>query len=185
MIFTRPNLVFAHDVVMAAIAVFVSIMLRLGENIVFYPKIDLYISIGIFTLVAAVVFRLMNMYKGVWRYASINDLITITKSVSLAVLILIIILFTFTRLEQIPRSLPFILWFVLIFFLGAPRFLYRLIKDGRFDFQVDRNRHLRIPILLVGAGDNAELFIRDVLRSDSNYEVLGMISETNQFIHFH
>tara|TARA_B100000676_G_scaffold249688_1_gene253875 strand:+ start:25 stop:1719 length:1695 start_codon:yes stop_codon:yes gene_type:complete len=118
------------------------------------------------------------MYKGVWRYASINDLITITKSVSLAVLILIIILFTFTRLEQIPRSLPFILWFVLIFFLGAPRFLYRLVKDGRFDFQVDRNRHLRIPILLAGAGDNAELFIRDVLRSDSNYEVLGIISET-------
>ncbi len=178
MIFTRPNLVFAHDVVMAAIAVLVSIMLRLGENIEFYPKVDLYISVGIFTLVSAVVFRLMNMYKGVWRYASINDLITITKSVSLAVLILIIILFTFTRLEQIPRSLPFILWFVLIFFLGAPRFLYRLIKDGRFDFQVDRNRHLRIPILLVGAGDNAELFIRDVLRSDSNYEVLGMISET-------
>ena len=178
MIFTRPNLVFAHDVVMAAIAVLVSIMLRLGENIEFYPKVDLYISVGIFTLVSAVVFRLMNMYKGVWRYASINDLITITKSVSLAVLILIIILFTFTRLEQIPRSLPFILWFVLIFFLGAPRFLYRLIKDGRFDFQVDRNRHLRIPILLVGAGDNAELFIRDVLRSDSNYEVLGIISET-------
>ena len=178
MIFTRPNLVFAHDVVMAAISVLVSIMLRLGTNIEFYPKDDLYISVGIFTIVAAVVFRLMNMYKGVWRYASINDLITITKSVSLAVLILIIILFTFTRLEQIPRSLPFILWFVLIFFLGAPRFLYRLVKDGRFDFQIDRNRHLRIPILLVGAGDNAELFIRDVLRSDSNYEVLGIISET-------
>jgi FlaA1/EpsC-like NDP-sugar epimerase len=178
MIFNRPNLVFAHDVFMAAIAILVSIMLRLGTNIEFYPKDDLYISVGIFTIVAAVVFRLMNMYKGVWRYASINDLITITKSVSLAVLILIIILFTFTRLEQIPRSLPFILWFVLIFFLGAPRFLYRLVKDGRFDFQIDRNRHLRIPILLVGAGDNAELFIRDVLRSDSNYEVLGIISET-------
>ena len=178
MIFNRRNLVFAHDVFMAAIAILVSIMLRLGTNIEFYPKDDLYISVGIFTIVAAVVFRLMNMYKGVWRYASINDLITITKSVSLAVLILIIILFTFTRLEQIPRSLPFILWFVLIFFLGAPRFLYRLVKDGRFDFQIDRNRHLRIPILLVGAGDNAELFIRDVLRSDSNYEVLGIISET-------
>ena len=51
MIFTRPNLVFAHDVVMAAIAVLVSIMLRLGENIEFYPKVDLYISVGIFTLV--------------------------------------------------------------------------------------------------------------------------------------
>ena len=97
MIFTRPNLVFAHDVFMAAIAVFVSIVLRLGENIVFYPKIDLYISIGIFTLVSAIVFRLMNMYKGVWRYASINDLITITKSVSLAVLILIIIHYMRTR----------------------------------------------------------------------------------------
>ena len=87
MIFNIPNLVFAHDVFMAAIAILVSIMLRLGTNIGFYPKDDLYISVGIFTIVAAVVFRLMNMYKGVWRYASINDLITITKSVSLAVLI--------------------------------------------------------------------------------------------------
>ena len=77
----------------------------------------------------------------------------------------------FTRLEQIPRHCPYSLVCTDIF--QIPRFLYRLVKDGRFDFQVDRNRHLRIPILLA-AGDNAELFIRDT-RSDSNYEVLAYL----------
>jgi len=178
MIFNRANIAFLHDVAMAAAALIVSLFLRLGEDIVFYPRDELYLAIGIFTTVAAVIFRLMKMYRGVWRYASLNDLFNITKAASLTILIFLIILFAVTRLEDLPRSLPIISWFVLIALLGGPRFLYRLLKDRRLDFHLDKDAHLRVPVLLVGSGDSAELFIRDVTRTDSNYRVVGIVSDT-------
>ena len=178
MIFNRANFAFLHDVAMAAAALIVSLFLRLGEDIVFYPRDELYLAIGIFTTVSAVVFRLMKMYQGVWRYASLNDLFNITKASSLTILIFIIILFAVTRLEDLPRSLPIISWFVLIALLGGPRFLYRLLKDRRLDFHLDKEAHLRVPVLLVGSGDSAELFIRDITRTDSNYRVVGIVSDT-------
>ena len=129
MIFNRSNFAFVHDVVIAAAAFILSLFLRLGENIFFYPREELFIAVIIFTGVAAVVFRFMRMYRGVWRYASLNDMLNITKAASLTILIFLVILFTVTRLDFLPRSLPLISWFVLIALLGGPRFLYRLLKD--------------------------------------------------------
>ncbi|MBT5430144.1 MAG: polysaccharide biosynthesis protein [Rhodospirillaceae bacterium] len=119
------------------------------------------------------------MYRGVWQYASLNDLINITKSTSLVILVFVVISFVNNRLEDLPRSLPFINWFVLMALLGGPRFLYRLFKDQNIELRYENNAHKRIPILLVGAGDSADLFIRDLARGDSNYRVCGIISGTN------
>ena len=174
----RANIAFVHDVVMAAISFVLSLFLRLGEDIVFYPREQLLLALGIFVVVAAVVFRSMNMYRGVWRYASLNDLLTITKATSLAILIFLVLLFAVTRLEDLPRSLPLINWFVLMALLGGPRFLYRVFKDRRLDFKLERDAHLRVPVLLVGAGDSTDLFIRDVARGESSYRVVGIVSET-------
>ena len=178
MIINRANFAFVHDVVIAAVAFILSLFLRLGENIFFYPRDELFIAVIIFTFVAAVVFRFMRMYRGGWRYASLNDMLNITKAASLTILIYIVILFTVTRLDFLPRSLPLISWFVLIALLGGPRFLYRLYKDRRIDFNLDKDAHLRVPVLLIGAGDSAELFIRDIARTDGNYRVVGIISGT-------
>ena len=62
--------------------------------------------------------------------------------------------------------------------LGGPRFFYRLLKDRRFDFELEDGDHRRVPVLLVGAGDGAELFIRALRRQrDANYRVLGIVAE--------
>ncbi|MEE2999812.1 MAG: nucleoside-diphosphate sugar epimerase/dehydratase [Pseudomonadota bacterium] len=175
----RANIAFLHDVVMASISFVIALYLRLGTNIKFYPIEQLILGTILFTLIATVIFRTMKMYRGVWRYASLNDLINITKSASLIVLIFLVALFITTRLEELPRSLPFINWFVLITLLGGPRFLYRLFKDRRFEFKSEHNSHPRIPVLLVGADDSTELFIRDLARNNTNYRISGIISTTN------
>jgi len=185
MIFNRANFVFVHDVVIAAVAFVLSLFLRLGENIFFYPREELFIAVLTFTVVAAVVFRLMRMYRGVWLYASLNDLFNITKAASLTILIFLVILFAVTRLDFLPRSLPLISWFVLIALLGGPRFLYRLLKDRRIEFHLDKDAHLRVPILLIGANNSAELFIRDIARTDANYRVVGIISQTKNRVGRH
>ncbi len=175
---SRPNVAYIHDIVMAALSFGVSLYLRLGDGIFFYSP-DRMVQAGLlFTVICAVVFRYTGLYRGVWRYASIADLWAITRAVSIAVLIFSFVMFLWVRLETLPRSLLVINWFVLMALLGGPRFFYRLLKDRRVDFSTDAANGQRIPVLLAGAGDGAELFIRSLARADdASYRVVGIVSE--------
>ena len=165
---------------MASMSFILALYLRLGNDVLgFYAISELIFGTALFTAIAAIVFRSLKMYQGVWQYASLNDLINITKSTSLVILVFVVISFVNNRLEDLPRSLPFINWFVLMALLGGPRFLYRLFKDQNIELRYEKSAHKRIPILLVGAGDSADLFIRDLARGESNYRVCGIISGTN------
>ena len=179
----RTAIAYAHDIFMAAASFVLSLLLRLGDALYVYSPELLIQGTALFTVVSAVVFRFMGLYRGVWRYASLNDLLAITRSTTLAVLIFLSVMFLWTRLEELPRSLLIVNWFVLVTLLGGPRFLYRLIKDRRFEWSVDADGRLRIPVLLVGSEDGAELFIRELSRSgDANYRIAGIVSERESHV---
>lgn len=173
----RAKIAFLHDIVMAAISFPLSLWLRIGYFPVSFRTGYLFETSLIFAAVCGVVFLAFRLYRGVWRYASLNDLLAITKAVSVAILLAVPILFFFSRLEFIPRSLPFINWFVLLALLGGPRFLYRLLKDKNVVTGA-RSDMRRIPVLLVGGGDECELFIRGT-RGDGNspYTPVAILSE--------
>lgn len=175
----RARIAFLHDIVMAVISFPLSIYLRLGD-LTFTAETDSYLIPGtiLFACVAAPVFWYSRMYRGIWRYASLEDLIAITKAVSLSILIFLPLLFIFTRLELFPRSAPLINWFLLMMMLGGPRFIYRVFKDRRLEQVLERSDHRRVPVLLVGANDAAELFIRQQGRDpNATYKIVGVIDD--------
>ena len=176
---SRARIAYLHDVCMAAISFPLSLYLRVGGEMYYFATSFLVEGMIIFTAVAALVFWLANMYRGVWRYASLNDLLAITKSVSLVILIFLPLLFLASRLQDVRRSLPLINWFVLLVLLGGPRFLYRIFKDRRLEHVLEATSANRVPALLVGAGDSAELFIREQSRDKAAaYKLIGVIDET-------
>ncbi|MFN3077860.1 MAG: polysaccharide biosynthesis protein [Alphaproteobacteria bacterium] len=179
-VLNRGHIAFLHDIVMAGVSFVLSLYLRLGNDVL--PTLNDGRLVGggmaLFTVVAATVFWTQGMYRGVWRYASMNDLLTITRAVTLTILIFLPLMFFLTRLESLPRSVALINWFVLMVLLGGPRFVYRLLKDRRFDFTLEREDHPRIPVLLAGADDGAALFIRAVQHNPAaEYRVVGILAE--------
>ena len=174
----RPRIAFAHDVVMAAVSLPLALFLRLGEDFWVYDMTLLLQSTALFAAVAAASFWSMRLYGGVWRYASLNDLYAITRAVTLAILVFLPLMFLVTRLEAMPRSTLIIDWFVLVGLLGGPRFIYRLFKDHRAERSIARESPRRIPVLLIGAGDAAELFIRATNHNPgSAYQAVGLVDE--------
>lgn len=163
---------------MASVSLPLSLWLRMGTSIETVPVGFVIQSTVIFAVIAAAVFLPMGLYRGIWRYASMNDLIQITKAVTLAVLIFVPVLFISSRAEFLPRSLPVINWFVLMALLGGPRFIYRLFKDRHFELAVDDSGKPGVPVLLLGAGDEAEAFIRDIGRQPgAPYRIVGILDE--------
>ena len=169
-----PALTLLHDVAMAALSFPLSVWLRVGSFQSDLPFLRL--GTLMFTACAAAVFIFAGMNRGVWRYVSLPDLLEIARAVSLTVLLFLALQFLTTRLEGYPRSAMLINWFVLIILLGAPRFGYRLLRDGNLGQLGQRARPLAVPVLLVGAGDAAEAFIR-VTRRDAAapYAVIGIL----------
>lgn len=174
----RAQVAFVHDVVMAAVSFPLSIYLRLGDRTAIEAQDYLLPGMFLFAVTAAVVFKLSRMHRGIWRYASLDDLVAITKTVTLSILIFLPLLFLFTRLELFPRSVPFINWFVLMTLLGGPRFAYRVFKDRRTEHLLERSEHRRVPVLLIGANDAAETFIRQEGRDrEASYKIVGVIDD--------
>lgn len=112
-----------------------------------------------------------GLYRGVWRFASIPDLIRIAKAVAVGIIISALVLFYINRLNGVPRSIFILYGMILILFLGAPRLAYRWIKDRGY-LLTDVKR-----VLVVGAGQAAEGFVRDSLRDRHGYRVIAFVDD--------
>jgi O-antigen biosynthesis protein WbqV len=171
----RAGIAYAHDLTMAAVSFPLAVYLRVGDDIVDFPGIERVATAAFtFTAIAAAVFWGMGLYRGIWRYASLNDLAAIARAVTVAVAAFVAVDFLATRLQGLPRSTPAIMWLVLVFLLGGPRFAYRVFKDRHLGHLLEAATP-RVPVLLAGAGDAAETFIRDMNRNpDAPYRVVGV-----------
>jgi O-antigen biosynthesis protein WbqV len=105
------------------------------------------------------------------------------KASTISVLIFFVVMFWLDRLENVPRSVPLIQWFILIVMLGGPRFFFRLNRNwqARNEGKAGKEKIARVPILLVGSGDGAALLIRSI-ESDPKalYRVVGILDTKAQ-----
>src|SRR6185312_5373532 len=173
----RASAAFAHDLVMAALSFILSLFLRVGGDITQYsPNLLLIYDLG-FTATAAAVFLWAGLYRGIWRYASLPDLLALFRAATLTILIYFPAMFLMTRLADMPRSLVGINWLLLMALLGGPRFAYRVFKDRGLDHVFESARYAPVPILLIGAREGADLFIRALARDPRrSYRVVGILA---------
>lgn len=109
--------------------------------------------------VQGIFFWYSGLYRGLWRFASIPDLIRIFKVAGLGSLVIVAIASIWTRLEGVPRSVLLLYPLLLVAGLSASRIAYRWYKDHRLDFSSQKCTRT----LIVGAGRAGEMLVRDLL----------------------
>jgi FlaA1/EpsC-like NDP-sugar epimerase len=182
----KAHLVFAHDLLIAAFSVILALYLRLGVSSFAEYADDLTYRIPLFVIVAGVTFHAFGMYRGLWRYASVSDLTAIIKAVTVALLVFMPLMFLINRLDEMPRSVPIIQWFLLVVLLGGPRFIYRVSRSRRWGLALQGSSRRQVPVLLVGASDSAALFIRAMSGDpDAAYHVVGILDRTGEDVGRH
>jgi len=175
---TRRTIIIGHDLAAAVVAFPVSVLLRLGDAALSMPTPALVQAWGIFVAVAVAVIGMSRLDRLSWRYASIDDGLQIARVSIITNLILLLVLFVLFRAELIPRSVVLINMFVFAALLAGPRLIYRAYRDGRIAALLERGTHWRIPIVIVGAGDHAEAFYRQMLRDpQARYRVTAIIDD--------
>jgi FlaA1/EpsC-like NDP-sugar epimerase len=175
---TRNGIAALHDAIMSGACFLGALYIRLGDDQMAQVEPYLVRGTGLFVAVCMTVFLSMRLYRGIWRYASMRDMVNLAKAVSLAILIFASLMFLLNRLEGLPRSVLFILWLLMLVTLGGARFAYRALKDRTVVWAWTMDEVYKLPVLLVGAGDAAEQFIRDSRRDGTApYEVVGLTDE--------
>lgn len=176
--FNRAGLAYLHDLLMTGLAFVAAFYLRVGDHLFGFYFEGLLEGLVVVLLTAAITYRLLGLYRGIWRYASAPDLILVTKAATVVSVVSVLLLFLLTRLDTIPRSIPVIQWFVLLFLLGGPRFGYRLFKDRRLALADFSGGEHRVPVLLVGAEDGSDQLIRALSHTpQAAYRVVGVVDD--------
>ncbi|MCG8016072.1 MAG: polysaccharide biosynthesis protein [Candidatus Thiodiazotropha sp. 'RUGA'] len=150
----------AHDVLMVPIAWFLAFWFRYNLEVVpvsFYQ--DALQALLYILPVQLAAFLLFGLYRGIWRFASLPDIMRILKAVLVGSVVGVALLFVFTRAGGVPRSVPVIHAILLVMLLSGPRLIYRLLKDRHLDLAPGKR------VLIVGSGKAGEMLARDILRN--------------------
>lgn len=163
----------SYDLFAAAIALSLSFFLRLNDFDLF-PK-NIFIILLISTVIQSTTFYIAGFYRGIWRYSSTYDLIRIIKGTSISIVLSVMGLFMYNRLVDIPRSVFFIDWLLVIGLLGGGRLFYRMYKDQvSFKIQSSASR----KTLIIGAGAGGEQVLREIRKNPSlGMEVIGFLDD--------
>lgn len=154
--FRSRTSIFIHDLIMVPLAWMGAYWLRFNLDRIpdeFFYSALLFLPMVIAIQVSS--FWTFGLYRGVWRFSSMPDLIRIAKSVSAGIFFITGFLFLYNRLEGLPRSVIPLYMLILLALLSISRFMYRFWKERAFVERIGQRA------LIIGAGSAGEMLVRD------------------------
>ncbi|MFQ5639957.1 MAG: SDR family NAD(P)-dependent oxidoreductase [bacterium] len=144
------------DAFLVIAAYFFSFLIRFDGAIPKNELILFYTGLPLLLIISLSSFHRFKLYKGLYEYSSIKDLLLLITAHSVAwscfVVVQYIVLTHWT-----PRSVLIIYWLLGLILMGGMRFSYRLVLE-----MIGIPQGNRIRVLVVGAGAVGEMIIRQM-----------------------
>jgi FlaA1/EpsC-like NDP-sugar epimerase len=147
-----------------------------NQTPVYYLRYEDWDVMGLVVAIMLPVFVAFGFYNRWWRYVSTRDMWGAVRGVVVAVIAAYLV---FTILDFHPAKVPRGIWIVdtllLLAFITGSRFLARtVIERPAAGSLVARGRE----VIVVGAGDAAQLVVREMLRSPAlGYTPIGLVDD--------
>jgi len=162
------------DAALIALAYYGSYVLIFGdfeasENWTLFVK-----SLPILIVLKLSAFLVVGVYRGIWRYTSIRDLVTFFKGVSLGSVLSILAILLLYRFQFFSRSVFIVDGLLLLFALAGSRMAFRVFRQLLPAANVGDG----CKVLIYGAGDGGELVLRELKNNpDWNYAPIGFVDD--------
>ncbi len=152
------------DAILINIASFSALFVRFDFK---FSSIPLYYIDAVFTytlintIITLIIFSLFRLYKSLWKYAGIDELINIIFAGVISGILQLIGMYLIFHIH-VPRSYYPLSTMFIILFVTASRFLYRYARRSiRNNNAVSSSR-----IMIIGAGQAGSHIIREISLSD-------------------
>jgi len=188
-------IIFVVDVLLLAAALYDAFLIRFEFSIPPY-YLDLFLRMLPYVIVTKIAcLYFFDLYRGMWRYTSISDLLNIIKAATASSLLITIFIAFKMRFIGYPRSVFIIDWFLTILFIAGFRLLVRLFferlareKSNKSMSQQFVSLFKRYPknvkrLLIIGAGDCGEKILREIRDNSSlKLKVVGFLDDNRNKI---
>lgn len=189
---------FIHDMCWVPVVILIAYWIRFNlDSIPAIYVMSLAKMMAVALPIQGASYWIFGLYRGLWRYASLQDLFRVLKAVCLGTLVVITTISVFLTLNRVPRSVFLLYPLLLTIGLIGPRILYRWFKENKLFLRKKTGKRT----LIVGAGITGELLLRDLVHSQDylpvalvdddrkkcgreihGVRVLGVIDELEQMI---
>lgn len=156
--FSRKTFLIISDIVLINLALYIALLLRFDGKIM--PQ---YIRIFketflVLTLIKIATYWVLGLYKSLWSYASIDELIQVFFATT-AESILCFFYGQYFNM-RLPRTVYLISWFITFIFIGGSRLSFRILK--RFSNYVKEDTYKRTKVMIIGAGEAGSMVIKEM-----------------------
>lgn len=124
-------------------------------------------------VIYGLMFRGYGLYRGMWVFASLPDLVRIAKAVCVGALAVVIASALLQPKPVVPRSVLLVSPMLLFLAMGGSRALYRAAKEFyRYGGLVGQGK----PVLVLGAGTAGANLVRELKRS-GEWRLVGLLDD--------
>lgn len=176
-LFYRRTCLIIYDIISVIGASYLALLMRYSFDISQIPEhfltpINRFLPINI--LITLLVLYLFKMYHSLWAFAGETELQNLVmSSIVSAVCYSVGIQFFRVHGEQaVPSSYYFLYVFLLISFVFVSRFSYRFFRSLKHKQQ---NKNNSISVMVIGAGEAANLIIKEIVNSNFSTMVIRCI----------
>ncbi|MBF4695128.1 polysaccharide biosynthesis protein [Fusibacter ferrireducens] len=153
--------------------------------------VHLYKTILVMVAIKFICLIIMNLYRKLWRFAGITEMIDILIACGVGSAAVMGVLFAISRQPEfqdilIPRSILLMAFILDVIFIGGTRFSYRLFFHVS-PKEIIRNQHQK-RVLIYGAGQAGVMVLKELhAKANNEYAVIGFadddLSKKNQKMH--
>jgi UDP-GlcNAc:undecaprenyl-phosphate GlcNAc-1-phosphate transferase len=131
-------------------------------------------TLPVLVVVRLAAFLFFGVYRGLWRYTSIDDLLAFAKAVAAGSIVsMVIVLFKF-RFQGFSRAIFVIDALAMMMLLAGSRVAFRFFRQVLPAANTDKDRR----VLIYGAGDAGELLLRELLNNrELRYAPVGFMDD--------
>ena len=172
----RKLILLIVDMILVNVSAYLTLNLRFDFDI---PQRYLAIYKGhiiTYTIIVIITYYIFKAYKSLWRYASIEEMISIGLASALSMLVVCGI--DMSGGEVLPRGYYFINALGLMFFSGGARFSYRAARRVKNFFC---SRDCRTKVMIIGAGKAGYTVVKELHRNPELSKVpVGIIDDDRE-----
>lgn len=173
----RRTCLIVYDIISVILASYIALLMRYGFEMAeipahFVDPINHFLPFNI--LITLAVLYVFRMYNSLWAFAGETELqnLVLASVISSGLQAAGIQFFKTPGQQAVPGSYYFLYMFLLISFIFASRFSYRFFRSLKHKKQNKKNS---ISVMVIGAGEAANVIIKEIVNSNFSTMVIRCI----------
>lgn len=179
--YVRKSILLILDIVLVGAALLGAYLLRFEGYLGSY--FEQFKDVVVFVILIYVsVNWVFGLYRKMWRYASIQELLGIFWSATVSALLTYLLFWVLDT--QIPRSVLLLTWILSVFFIGGSRFAYRILRDRRTKIRNHRIDQVKKRLMIIGGGDAGANLVKELVQNpNSQYVPVVIVDDADWKLH--